>query len=122
MRGSYGNGVAASVMGKNPECPATSLALISVAARGCRPFHSLVTAIFSDCARGAVASAQRGGGLPLLEIVFRFVFAVLILCVLLVAAGLYLINFPSSKVPDFQPVDQHVYLSQGLGWTGAQNN
>ena len=64
---------------------------------------------------------KRVADIPLWKLVLRFVFAVLILCVLLVAAGLYLINFPSSKVPDFQPVDQHVYLSQGLGWTGGQN-
>ena len=50
-----------------------------------------------------------------------FVYAVLALVVLAAGLTLFLVTYPSSKVPDFQPVDQHVYLSQGWGWTGGQN-
>jgi hypothetical protein len=30
-------------------------------------------------------------------------------------------KYPSSKVPAYEQVDQHVYISQGWGWTGGQN-
>jgi hypothetical protein len=49
------------------------------------------------------------------------VFAFLALCVLGFLLTLFLINYPATKVPDYQPVDQHVYLSQGWGWTGGVN-
>jgi mono/diheme cytochrome c family protein len=50
-----------------------------------------------------------------------FAYAAIGLCVLAFLITLVLINYPTYKVPDYQPVDQHVYLSQGWGWTGGQN-
>ncbi len=71
--------------------------------------------------RWLVRLVRRVASVPLWKLVLRLVYVGLGLCVLLVAIGIFLIMFPSSKVPDFQPVDQHVYLSQGMGWTGGQN-
>jgi hypothetical protein len=48
-------------------------------------------------------------------------YTVLVLCVLGVLGTIYLITYPQTKRPAFQPVDQHVYLTQGAGWTGGQN-
>jgi hypothetical protein len=48
-------------------------------------------------------------------------FAIMGFFVLAFLGTLILINYPTSQVPDFQPVDQHVYVSQGWGWTGGQN-
>lgn len=49
------------------------------------------------------------------------VYAAIALCALGILVTILLINFPASKVPDYQPIDQHVYLSQGWGWSGGQN-
>jgi mono/diheme cytochrome c family protein len=54
-------------------------------------------------------------------VVRGLIYAFLGVGILVCALGFFLVYYPSSKVPDFQPVDQHVYLSQGLGWTGGQN-
>jgi mono/diheme cytochrome c family protein len=48
-------------------------------------------------------------------------YAFLGICILGFLITILLITYPETKVPDFQPVDQHVYLSQGAGWTGGQN-
>ena len=64
---------------------------------------------------------KRVASISLWGLVKGLAYAVLGLCVLAFVLTIFLINYPSSKVPDFQPVDQHVYLSQGWGWTGGQN-
>jgi cytochrome c5 len=64
---------------------------------------------------------KRLASIRLWSLVKGLAYAVLGLCVLGFLLTIFLINYPSSKVPDFQPVDQHVYLSQGWGWTGGQN-
>jgi cytochrome c5 len=56
---------------------------------------------------------------PLWGLVKGLAFGFLGLCFLGFLLTIFLINYPSTKVPDFQPVDQHVYLSQGWGWTGG---
>jgi hypothetical protein len=64
---------------------------------------------------------QRLADLPLWGLIKGMIYAVLGLCVLAFLVTIFLINYPTTKVPDFQPVDQHVYLSQGWGWAGGQN-
>jgi nitroreductase len=59
--------------------------------------------------------------LQLTKLFKAFAYAVVGLCVLAFFLTIVLINYPTTKVPDFQPVDQHIYLSQGWGWTGGQN-
>ncbi len=58
---------------------------------------------------------------PLKKLFKGFAYAVVGFFALAFLITLVLIAYPTTKVPDFQPVDQHVYLSQGLGWTGGQN-
>ncbi|HEX8801025.1 MAG TPA: twin-arginine translocase subunit TatC, partial [Terriglobales bacterium] len=54
----------------------------------------------------------------------RVVHAVLVLAVVgvcLVFLGItFVIFYPSTQAPNFQNVDQHVYLSEGRGWNGGQ--
>ena len=49
------------------------------------------------------------------------VYAAIAAAVLLFVATIILINYRSTKVADFPPVDERVYISQGWGWTGGQN-
>ncbi|MFZ1918420.1 MAG: di-heme-cytochrome C peroxidase [Terriglobales bacterium] len=60
-------------------------------------------------------------GMPLKKLFKGLAYAVVGFLALAFLITLILIAYPTTKVPDFQPVDQHVYLSQGLGWTGGQN-
>lgn len=56
---------------------------------------------------------------------WRFVrvlaYAFVAICVLGLLFTVVAFKYPSSKVPAYEPVDEHVYLSQGWGWTGGQN-
>ena len=64
---------------------------------------------------------RRLANIPLWGMVKVLAYGVLGLCVLAFLITIFLINYPTTRVPNFQPVDQHVYLSQGWGWTGGQN-
>jgi hypothetical protein len=48
-------------------------------------------------------------------------YAFVTMCVLGLLFTIAAFKYPSSKVPAYEPVDQHVYISQGWGWTGGQN-
>jgi hypothetical protein len=48
-------------------------------------------------------------------------YALVIICVLGLLLTIIAFKYPSSKVPAYEPVDEHVYISQGWGWTGGQN-
>ena len=41
------------------------------------------------------------------------------LCLIFVGIA-FIIFYPSTQAPRFQNVDQHVYLSEGRGWSGGQ--
>jgi cytochrome c5 len=44
-----------------------------------------------------------------------------VLVVVAIFAGIaFLVFYPSTQAPNFQSVDQHVYLSAGRGWSGGQ--
>ncbi len=60
-------------------------------------------------------------GFSLWQMAKAVFYTVLVLSVLGVVGTIFLITYPQTKVPAFQPVDQHVYLTQGAGWTGGQN-
>jgi mono/diheme cytochrome c family protein len=49
------------------------------------------------------------------------VYAVFGLFVLTFVITLLLVLVPETRVPNFQPVDEHIYLSEGWGWTGGQD-
>ena len=98
------------------------------------PWHSLVSLlaalgglivwIWSLLVRVALAG-RRGvhylWGFSLWQMAKAALYTALVLCVLGVVATILLVTYPQTKVPAFQPVDQHVYLTQGAGWTGGQN-
>ncbi len=71
--------------------------------------------------RWLVRTVRRMVSIPFWKFFWRLVYVALGIGVVASALGLFLLTYPSSKVPDFLPIDQHVYLSQGLGWTGGQN-
>ena len=53
--------------------------------------------------------------------VVRAVFVLAVVGVCLIFAGIaFIIFYPSTQAPRFQNVDQHVYLSEGRGWSGGQ--
>src|ERR1700730_16466238 len=92
------------------------------------PWHSLVSLLGSVgdlilwvmhfVARAALwlwRQLRRLANIPLWGLVKGLAYGVLGLCVLGFLLTMFLINYPATKVPDFQPVDQHVYLSQGWG-------
>jgi cytochrome c5 len=98
------------------------------------PWHSLVSLLAAvgglimsipqflvRAAHWIAQQVKRVASIPLWGLFRGLVYVVLGLCVLGFLLTVFLINYPTSKVPDFQPVDQHVYLSQGWGWTGGQN-
>ena len=98
------------------------------------PWHSLVSLLafvgnlivsipqfLLTAARWFLRLLRRIVSISLWRLFKGFVYVLLALIVLAVGLTLFLVTYPSSKVPDFQPVDQHVYLSQGWGWTGGQN-
>jgi hypothetical protein len=98
------------------------------------PWHSLVSLLvaigdwslwllrfLAPAAPWLWRQVRRVANISLWGLVKGLAFAVLVLCVLGFLLTVYLINYPATKVPDFQPVDQHVYLSQGWGWTGGVN-
>jgi len=58
--------------------------------------------------------------IPLWRLLRGLAYALVILAILATAVTFFLINYPSTKVPHYEPVDQHVYISQGWGWTGGQ--
>ncbi len=68
-----------------------------------------------------VRQVRRVFNISLWGLLKGLVYAVVVLCVLGFLLTVFLVNYPSSKVPDYQPIDQHVYISQGWGWTGGQN-
>src|ERR1700722_6465892 len=98
------------------------------------PWHSLVS-LLAAAGGGAlwllhylrIASLwlwrqlRRVANIRLWGLVKGLAFAFLAVCVLGFLGTISLINYPATKVPDFQPVDQHIYLSQGWGWTGGVN-
>lgn len=57
---------------------------------------------------------------PLWRLLRGIAYAILVLAILGIAITFILINYPSTKVPNYEPVDKHVYISQGWGWTGGQ--
>jgi mono/diheme cytochrome c family protein len=98
------------------------------------PWHSLVSLLTAvghlilSIPRFLVIAAlwlwrqlKRVASIRLWTLVKGFAYAVAGFFVLAFLVTLVLINYPTSKVPDYQPIDQHVYISQGWGWTGGQN-
>lgn len=51
----------------------------------------------------------------------RLAWAFVGLCILLFIGAAILVNIRQTKVPNYEPVDERVYLSEGMGWTGGQN-
>jgi len=68
-----------------------------------------------------VRRALRVFDIPLKQLIKIAAVGLISLLALMFVGTLFLICYPTTKVPDFQPVDQHVYLSQGWGWSGGQN-
>jgi hypothetical protein len=77
--------------------------------------------VLATASRWLWRQLRRVGNVSLWGMVKGLVFGVLGLCVLAFLSTIILINYPTTRVPDFQPVDQHIYLSQGWGWTGGVN-
>jgi mono/diheme cytochrome c family protein len=98
------------------------------------PWHSLVSLftligeytlktlhVLTAAARWLWRQVLRIPNIPLRALAIGLAFALVALCVVGTLLTIFLINYPTTRVPDFQPVDQHVYLSQGWGWTGGEN-
>lgn len=68
---------------------------------------------------------KRVGQMPfeveLRRLVRAFLITAAVVCAAIFLGIAFLVYYPGTQAPNFQPVDQHVYLSDGLGWSGGQN-
>jgi cytochrome c5 len=60
-------------------------------------------------------------GISMWQFVKGLIYAVVGFFALAFVITLLLVLVPETKVPNFQPVDEHVYLTEGWGWTGGQD-
>ena len=67
------------------------------------------------------AAAQRPSEAEVRRLLRAFLVAVTVVLVTIFLGIAFLVYYPSTQAPNFQAVDQHVYFSDGPGWSGGQN-